>query len=225
MKQFVSEGIVLRRTNYGEADRILNIITPNHGKISAIAKGVRKSGSKIAGGIELLSVNEISFMGGRTELHSVRSSRSVEQFHDILLDIDRTNFAYEVLKRISQFAEQITEPEVYEVCVGSLRCLSDNSIDMRIIVSWFYLRIADLSGRGINLQRDIHGQKLVESERYKFDIAEEGFVQHKSGEYSSNHLKLLKLIRTYTPDKVKSIGGISEELLQDCVYVSRLLVD
>ena len=43
---------VLRRTNYGEADRILNIITPN-GKISAIAKGARKEKSKLAGGIEM----------------------------------------------------------------------------------------------------------------------------------------------------------------------------
>ena len=41
-------GYVLRRTNYGEADRILNIITPS-GKISAIAKGVRKEKSKLAG--------------------------------------------------------------------------------------------------------------------------------------------------------------------------------
>lgn len=43
-------GIVLRRTNYGEADRILNILTPS-GKITAIAKGVRKSRSKLAGRI------------------------------------------------------------------------------------------------------------------------------------------------------------------------------
>lgn len=224
MKQFVSEGIVLRRTNYGEADRILSIITPNHGKISAMAKGVRKSGSKLAGGIELLCVNELSFMASRSDLYSIRSSRALEQFHGILHDIDRTNFAYEVLRRIAKFAEQVTEPEVFEVCLRSLRCLNDYSIDMRIIVSWFYLRIADLSGRGINLQRDIHGRKLMESERYKFDIVEEGFVLHKSGEYTSNNLKLLKLIRTYTPDKIKAVDGISE-LLQGCVDVSRMLVD
>ena len=45
-------GFVLRRTNYGEADRILNLITPQ-GKISAIAKGVRKPKSKLAGGVEM----------------------------------------------------------------------------------------------------------------------------------------------------------------------------
>jgi len=52
MKITKTKAIVLRRTNYGEADRIIQFITPV-GKISAIAKGVRREKSRLAGGIEL----------------------------------------------------------------------------------------------------------------------------------------------------------------------------
>ena len=50
--------IVLRRTDFGEADRILTLLTPE-GKKTAIARGVRKPKSKLAGGIELFSLNEV----------------------------------------------------------------------------------------------------------------------------------------------------------------------
>ena len=59
-------GYVLRRTNYGEADRILNIITPE-GKISAIAKGVRKEKSKLAGGIEMFSRIDLNIHKAKTK--------------------------------------------------------------------------------------------------------------------------------------------------------------
>ena len=59
-----TEAIILRRTDYGEADRILNILTPS-GKISAIAKGVRKARSKLAGGIEMFTLAELLIHSGR----------------------------------------------------------------------------------------------------------------------------------------------------------------
>ena len=52
LKDIRTKSIVLRRTNYGESDRILNLLTEN-GVISVIAHGVRKEKSKLAGGIEL----------------------------------------------------------------------------------------------------------------------------------------------------------------------------
>lgn len=65
MKTISTQAIVLKRSNYREADRILRVITPDRGKISLIAKAVRKPKSKLAGGIELFSVNEISYIEGK----------------------------------------------------------------------------------------------------------------------------------------------------------------
>ena len=65
MQVFKTEAIMLRRTNYGEADRIISFITPDRGKLSAIAKGVRKPKSKLAGGLELFAASDITIAEGR----------------------------------------------------------------------------------------------------------------------------------------------------------------
>jgi DNA repair protein RecO (recombination protein O) len=71
MKRFKTNGIILARTNYGEADRIITFLTPDHGKVKVIAKAVRKSKSKLAGGIELFSISQISFIIGRGEINTL----------------------------------------------------------------------------------------------------------------------------------------------------------
>ena len=63
-----TEAVVLRSIRYGEADRIITFITPDRGKVKGIAKGVRKQKSKLAGGIELFSVSDISFIPGRRDI-------------------------------------------------------------------------------------------------------------------------------------------------------------
>ena len=55
MKTIRTKAIVIRRTNYGEADRILQLLTPDYGKVSVMARGVRREKSKLAGGIELFA--------------------------------------------------------------------------------------------------------------------------------------------------------------------------
>ena len=81
-------GYVLRRTNYGEADRILNIITPL-GKISAIAKGVRKEKSKLAGGVEMFSLIDFNIHKGKSDLGTVIGAKMIKYYGEILKNYDR----------------------------------------------------------------------------------------------------------------------------------------
>ena len=59
-----TKAIVLRRTNYGEADRIIQIITPDSGRLSVMARGVRREKSRLAGGIELFAVCDLVLTRG-----------------------------------------------------------------------------------------------------------------------------------------------------------------
>ena len=79
-------GIVLRRTNYGEADRILNIITPE-GKVSAIARGVRKEKSKMAGNVELFSLIELNIHFGKNEMGVLTGAKMKKYFGNIVKDL------------------------------------------------------------------------------------------------------------------------------------------
>ena len=84
-KDIRTQGFVLKRTNYGEADRILNIITPG-GKMSAIAKGVRKEKSKLAGGIEMFSLVELNIHSGKSDLWTITSAKMLKYYSNLLVD-------------------------------------------------------------------------------------------------------------------------------------------
>jgi DNA repair protein RecO (recombination protein O) len=72
-----TEGIVLRSLRYGEADRILHLYTPDHGRVSAIAKGVRKTKSRFGGRLEPFFRLDLVLYEGKSELLTVTSAETV----------------------------------------------------------------------------------------------------------------------------------------------------
>ena len=71
-----TQAIVLRRTNFGEADRILTLLTPL-GQRGAMARGVRREKSKLAGGIELFGVSDVVLQQGKGDLATLTSARLI----------------------------------------------------------------------------------------------------------------------------------------------------
>src|SRR5258708_8227807 len=71
------EGVVLRSMRYGEADRILHIYTPHRGRVSAIAKGVRRACSRFGGRLEPFFRLKIELHEGRGELLTVTGAQTV----------------------------------------------------------------------------------------------------------------------------------------------------
>src|SRR3954449_4416674 len=72
-----TEGIVLRSIRYGEADRILHFYTPAHGRISAIAKGVRRARSRFGGRLEPFFRLDLVLYEGRSDLLTVTSAETL----------------------------------------------------------------------------------------------------------------------------------------------------
>ncbi len=214
-----TEAIVLRRTNFGEADRVLQLITPENGKIGVMAKGVRREKSKLAGSIELFATSDIVVHFGKSELGILTSARLNTFYSHILENYERMQFAYEALRQIAKYAEGMQEPQFYMITKTTLAGLNTLSIDVRIIQAWFYIHLAEVIGHGLNISRDNQNQPLVEDRTYRFDIAEMSFIEDEKGIFDANHLKLLKLLQLKTPDIIARIGG-TEHLLDDCLSVA-----
>jgi DNA repair protein RecO (recombination protein O) len=219
MKSNKINAIVLRRTNYGEADRILQLLTPN-GKISVMAKGVRKEKSRLAGGIELFSICEVSVSEGRGDLGVLTSARLIIFFENIIKNYDRMQFAYQVIKLISEISEGSDSTECYDVLAETLAGLNSESVDEQLIEAWFYIRYADLTGYGLSLYNDIDDKKIVEGQKYQYDVSERGLKLSPSGVLSSEHIKLLRLIASKSIKILAQIGGI-QSIIKDCAYVAR----
>lgn len=214
-----TEAIVLRRTNYGEADRIVQLLTPQ-GKVSALARGVRKQKSKLAGGIELLATTDVTLHNGRGDLAILTSARLKTFFAHILEDYDRLQFAYYILKDISKVTEHLEEPEFYTVLETALTSLNSAAIALETIELWYRLQLAQLLGVGANLMRDTEGNKLTLDGRYRFDAADMAFAPYVEGEYTSDHIKLLRLAQTNSPAVVAHVSGAAE-LIMPCLAIAR----
>jgi len=218
-----TKAIILRRTNYGEADRILQIITPNDGRLSVMARSVRKEKSRLAGGIELFAICDIVVHIGKGEITTLTGAKLNKFFAQIMTDYNRLQFGYEVLKQIARASETIDEPDFYTLLEDCLGALDDLKIDLRIIQTWFYLRLADLLGSGLNAATDASGMKLVEDARYNFDTAEQIFTFHEDGRYDSRHIKLLRVMMTNPPKIIAKIAGLGD-IIDDCLNLSQIVM-
>jgi len=219
MKTFKTSAIVLRRTNYGEADRILQLLTPD-GKRSVMARGVRREKSRLAGGIELFAVCDVVITEGKGELGILTSARLAHFFQHIMQDYDRMQFAYTVIKLVNNASEMVNGPEWYDVLSETLAGLDAHSIQLGVVQSWFYLRYAALLGYELSLWHNVAGEKLVAEKTYRYDVGERGLRAVADGELTSEHIKLLRLIATRPIKVIAQIGGI-DTIIGDCLLVAR----
>ena len=136
-------------------------------------------------------------------------------------DYDKLQLAYFVLKDISKYAEQLTEPEFYEVTRLSLVSLNEAIISVRVVELWYRLQMAIVLGAGINLATDENGMKLVEDAQYRFDVDLMSFVYDRSGRYTSDHIKILRVASAQQPAVVAHIASLNE-FLEDCLRIAQI---
>lgn len=206
MRQQTSPAIVLRRTNYGEADRIVTFLTPA-GKISAMVKGVRRSKSKLAGGIELFSQNTITFLQTKGDLYRIVSSRLDTHWEGIVGDLPRMMFGYEAMKLLNHVIEDEAEAPYFELLRQTLEALSDSQTPREAIEVWFYMRLLKLQGHEPQLTHDHKGDALPPDSLYTFSVDDMAFFVSSEGSYRAEHIKLLRLAVRHHVSVMKQVTG------------------
>ncbi|MEO6110115.1 MAG: DNA repair protein RecO [Candidatus Saccharimonadales bacterium] len=219
MKTQHTRAIILRRTNYGEADRILQLLTPE-GRRSVMAKGVRREKSKLAGGIELFAISDVVLGEGKGDLGILTSARLVHFYRHIIEDYDRLQFGYFAVKHITRASETLDEPEWFDMLGDIYMGLDAVSIPLELTQIWFYLHYAAMLGHELNLNIDIEGQKLEATKHYRYDMGEQGLVERAGGDITAEHIKLLRLISTKSLKILMQIGGV-DDILPVCLMVAR----
>ncbi|MEK7551287.1 MAG: DNA repair protein RecO [Patescibacteria group bacterium] len=145
MKSFKLEGIVIKRRNIGEADRIITVFTKSLGKVQIKAKGVRKISSKRSGHIELLnhcvlSLHQASLMPILTEV------QSFENYSLLKSDLKRIGSAFHICELVDGLcAENQANEEIFELLSTTLKKLSSAEILSNVIYE-FEIEILKLLG-------------------------------------------------------------------------------
>ena len=218
-KDIKTMGYVLKRTNYAEADRILNLITPQ-GKISAIAKGVRKEKSKLAGGIEMFTLSNYNIHLGRGEFGVITSAKMQKYHGNIIKNFTKMELAAMMLKKLSRAAENSDNSEYFEIINQCLTSL-DMSDDDGLTESWFLMRLGKAAGEEINLYRDADGKKLNPELRYFWNTGENSFMIHDNGDFGVNEIKMLRLLLTADLSVVRRVK-VTPEMLQKIVGFTKM---
>lgn len=194
MNSIRTRGIVLKRTDYGEADRIVTMLTPDQGKLRLMARGVRKPKAKLAGGIELFSVSDISFIRGRGEIGTLVSARLDKHYGRIVEDIGRVQLGYDLLKMLDRATEDEPEEDYFDLLAQALRALDDPKVDSQLIRAWFGAQLLRQAGHAPNLDTTAEGAKLTEGQSYGFDHDNMSFTPADKGGFTADDIKFLRLL-------------------------------
>ena len=218
-QELKTEALVLRRTNYGEADRIVNFITPE-GQIAVMARGVRKTRSKLASGIELFCLSEINVHRGKGQLGTLTAARPLKFYRNLLTDFARMELAGSALKSLGKF-EGIKSPAFFQIGKTVFASL-DAGVDCDIVEAWLALRLAQARGEEVNLYCDVTGAPLTAETIYAWDAYERGLRVDPHGDVRAEQIKIMRLLVTSSPQLVAKIKNLPT-LLPPVLAIARSL--
>ncbi|MHB1005774.1 MAG: DNA repair protein RecO [Chloroflexota bacterium] len=146
-----TEAVVLKRSDFGEADRLVTLFTPNLGKLRVIAKGIRRPVSKMAGHLELFTHSQLLLAKGRN-LDLITQSETLESFLAMREDLMRTTLAHYVAELTERLTpEHLEDYPLYRLLVDTLRRL-DADKQPEIAVRYFEVQLLDHLGYRPQLQ-------------------------------------------------------------------------
>lgn len=161
MPTITTEGIVIRRSNFGEADRILTVLTPFRGKMRVVAKGVRRITSRRAGNVELLNNVKLHiFVGiGMPILTEAESLNTYSKTKSDLILSSYGSYIAELVERLT--VENQPAPEVYKLVVDILNLLESNP--RQIFIRAFEVKLLNYLGFWSlnNIQADTQSKNLL----------------------------------------------------------------
>ncbi|MGQ9849803.1 MAG: DNA repair protein RecO [Aggregatilineaceae bacterium] len=170
-----TEAVILRRQEIGEADRLLVLLTPGHGKLRALAKGARKPIARKAGHLELYALVDMQLARGR-EWYYVREAETRESFLPLREDLVRTAYASHLVELIDRFTgEQDASRAEFTLLRDALGWLCTDT-DPRTVARYFELRLLALAGFAPALHQCVIGQEELHPRDQYFSPPDGGVI-------------------------------------------------
>jgi DNA repair protein RecO (recombination protein O) len=134
------DALLLRSVDYGDADRILTLLTPAQGKLSVLAKGARQSKRRFAGALEPFALLRVELAAGKSGLGRLESATILRAFPKLLGDLARMNAAGACLGLLRELIpEAVPDREVFEDTVQLLEALDAGQLPERALKVCFEL--------------------------------------------------------------------------------------
>lgn len=138
-----AEGVILKRRNFGEADRMIISLTKQFGKISIVAKGVRRITSRRSGNVEVL--NRVRMHLFKAKNYTLTEAESISTYQNIKSNLTLSTSAFSVIEMVDRFiAEDQNNPFVYQLLISILELLDKNP--RQIFLRAFEVKLLSATG-------------------------------------------------------------------------------
>jgi len=220
-RNYQTEAIIIKKIKLGEADRILTLYTPDFGKVEAVAKGVRRPKSKMAGHLELLTHSQIRLARGRN-LDTIIGSQTLDSFLSLRNDFWLTSLGLYIAELVNQFTvEHVASPLLFQLLLDTLRRLSQLK-NTDLLLRYFEVHLLDLAGYRPQLQECVSCRIELQPSLNFFCSSSGGILcpncqfeqQPSSFPISVEALKVLRLFQS-GPYEVADRLKINQELSQE----------
>jgi DNA repair protein RecO (recombination protein O) len=152
----VTEAIVLKNTNYRDADRLYTLFTRELGKVSAVARGVRKITSKRSGNLDTLNLVTVKLVKDSRGYYAVDEVKTINSYKNVKRDLELLKKGYYVLEFIHRLVEE-SHPfdELFDVTKKTLSLLASPSFAPDLSINFFEIKFLSLMGYEMSLTKCI----------------------------------------------------------------------
>ena len=198
---YTTDGVVVRTSNLGEADRIITLVTPIHGLVRGVAKAARKPGSKVGGHLDLLKHVSVSIRETRT-LHGLSQASTINGYRGLRDDLDRFSRASYVSEMSERFSvENGANQPLFRLLLDTLTAL-ESTDNPEMAIHFFEMRLLQLSGFAPELSVCVETGVELEPANHLYSADRGGLVNNEArpvGETallpaSLNTIKLLRFL-------------------------------
>lgn len=142
-----TSGIVIKQVNYSESDKILTIFTKDHGKISAVAKGARKTKNRFLSCAQLFCYSDFVYYQGSSMAY-INQCELRESFYNLRMDLNKLTYSSYIIELINAaLEEQEKEEKIFSLLIHTLNHLANsNKIDLDLILLAFQTKLMALTG-------------------------------------------------------------------------------
>ena len=167
MPTIKTKGIIIKRRNFGEADRILTIYTENIGKVSVMAKGVRKTLSKLSGHIEIFYLSNLMLAEGKN-FYTLTGAELIEDFNNLRNNLKHAENAFLVAEAVDKLIEEENPSEdIFHLIIEAIKNIDCYKNDNNLTINYFLLRLLVYIGHKPELSNCVKcGNKLMEGNNF-----------------------------------------------------------
>lgn len=231
MPTYKTKGIIIKRTDLGEADKILSIFTPNLGKVSAVARGVRKITSKLGGHLELFCSVDLILAQGKN-LDVVTSAQKNYYFKNLCFNLKRTSHAYYICELVDKFTpDNFKDTRLYNLLFFALDNINREVFldgKMGLILNGFKIKLLGILGYGPEFKKCLKCNKNGVGKFFSFSLG--GVLCEDCLKYDKQSIKVsfesLKALSFLEKNNFERIGrlDIDRKLMEEVEKILDLLV-